>query len=216
MSIPEDHGPLYAVVTSDDREHLARLLASFPDYARRVGGLRADGTVDGDSAARDVLETLPPGVDASAKNLRGLWGSAPVGPSVHPDREAFAGRPTPSTHPAAGPPGMGLIAVADVIRGWPTDSTAFIGILFVHGEQQGRGLGAAFYRRVEKEISRWDEIDRIELRIVATNADAAEPFWRRMGFEPTGETSPFERGEPGEAGHVSSTSARWAKDLPRR
>ncbi|MCT1556839.1 GNAT family N-acetyltransferase [Helcobacillus massiliensis] len=209
MSIPEDHGPLYAVVTSDDREHLARLLASFPDYARRVGGLRADGTVDGDSAARDVLETLPPGVDASAKNLRGLWVSAPVGPSAAPSAD-------PTAHTPAGLPGMGLIAVADVIRGWPTDSTAFIGILFVHGEQQGRGLGAAFHRRVEKEISRWDEIDRIELRIVATNADAAEPFWRRMGFEPTGETSPFERGEPGEAGHVSSTSARWAKDLPRR
>ncbi len=45
------------------------------------------------------------------------------------------------------------------------------------------------------------------LSIVDTNADLAEQFWRKLGYEPTGEASPYK------TGGVESTARAWSRPV---
>jgi GNAT superfamily N-acetyltransferase len=85
-----------------------------------------------------------------------------------------------------------LVAVVDLLRGYPNDHTAFIGLLEVHWKYQGAGLGTATYRLTEQYVeTSWKEIRTLRLAIVDTNAHVATGFWLRQGFEPTGEERPY-------------------------
>lgn len=88
--------------------------------------------------------------------------------------------------------GTRLVAVVDLLRGYPVEGKAFIGLLEVHGEYQGRGLGGAAYGLVERYVgASWPEVRTLRLAVVDTNAEVATGFWRRQGFEPTGEEKPY-------------------------
>lgn len=50
-------------------------------------------------------------------------------------------------------------------------------------------------------------VGRLRLGIVATNAAVAEPFWRALGYTPTGETKPYRYD------HLESTVALWERPL---
>ncbi|MGW1343281.1 GNAT family N-acetyltransferase [Kribbella sp. NPDC002412] len=81
-----------------------------------------------------------------------------------------------------------LVAVVDLLRGYPNDHTAFIGLLEVHWNSQGTGLGASTYELVQQYVeTSWTEVRTLRLAIVDTNAHVATGFWLRQGFEPTGE-----------------------------
>jgi ribosomal protein S18 acetylase RimI-like enzyme len=81
-----------------------------------------------------------------------------------------------------------LVAVVDLLRGFPNDHTAFIGLLEVHAEHQGLGCGRTTYNLVERYVATtWAEIRTLRLAVVDTNAQVAAGFWQRQGFEPTGE-----------------------------
>jgi uncharacterized protein len=85
-----------------------------------------------------------------------------------------------------------LVAVVDLIRGYPNDHTAFIGLLQVHWNHQGGGLGGATYDAVQRYVeTSWPEIRTLRLAIVDTNARIATGFWLRQGFTPTGEERPY-------------------------
>ena len=85
-----------------------------------------------------------------------------------------------------------LIAVVDLLRGYPNERTAFIGLLEVHKKHQGRGAGAAAYRAVERYVEQtWPEIMTLRLAVVDTNAEQAKGFWEKQGFEATGEAKPY-------------------------
>ncbi|HET6988287.1 MAG TPA: GNAT family N-acetyltransferase [Kribbella sp.] len=85
-----------------------------------------------------------------------------------------------------------LVAVVDLLRGYPNDHTAFIGLLEVHWNHQGRGLGRATYEEVQGYVeSSWPEVRTLRLAIVDTNARIATGFWLRQGFTPTGEERPY-------------------------
>ncbi|MGC4936400.1 SET domain-containing protein [Kribbella sp. DT2] len=87
----------------------------------------------------------------------------------------------------------GLVAVVDLLRGYPEQSVAYIGLLQVHGGRHGRGIGRAAYRLVEQYVvEHWPEVRRLRLAVVDTNAESAAPFWIRQGFEPTGEAKAYE------------------------
>lgn len=138
--------------------------------------------------AADVLSALPPGLDPARKTGLGLWAD-----------------------PGAG----GLLAFADVLRGWPRARVAHVGLLVVHERWRGRGLGRLLHDGVVEQATRWGDVDTLRLGIVATNADAAEPFWRALGYRPTGEVSAYVSGE------VQSSTATWERELvhsrePRR
>lgn len=50
-------------------------------------------------------------------------------------------------------------------------------------------------------------VERLRLGVVATNASVAEPFWRALGYEPTGEEQPYRYD------HLVSTVALWERPL---
>lgn len=88
-----------------------------------------------------------------------------------------------------------LLAVTDVIRGYPTAEHAFIGLLQVTPDRRGLGLGGLLHERVLDYVGRqMPGVNRMRLGIVATNRDVAEPFWLRMGYAATGETRPWSQG----------------------
>jgi len=78
-----------------------------------------------------------------------------------------------------------LVGCADVLRGYPQPGTAFIGLLLVGEEWQGRGFGLRACREMESLIAGW-ACDRARLAVVRANASALG-FWRRAGFTETGE-----------------------------
>lgn len=194
-------GMIYAAVTASDIAALTALLASTPGYFAACGG------EPGVDAARAIIETRPPGVPAQAKRVRGLWGSVPQLPAAqsasHQELSSRGGVAL-----AGGRlPGMGLFGVVDVVRGWPDASAAHIGLLLIREDQQGRGLGSALLARVDKEISRWAEIERTTISIVEANAQVAKHFWRAHGFTPTDHVSDYELPP------VTSTARRWEKRI---
>lgn len=138
---------------------------------------RVGGAVPAPTAAGEVLSALPPAVDASQKVDLGLWD------------------------------GPELVAFADVIVGWPAESVAHIGLLMTDGARQGEGLGRMMHDAVI-DFVRWESgIQSLRLSIVDTHADLAEPFWTRLGYEPTGEAVPYA------SGSVESTARIWTRPV---
>ncbi len=86
--------------------------------------------------------------------------------------------------------GDSLVAFADVLLGYPAPITAYIGLLVVRGDRQGSGLGRVLHEAVVS-LAADARADRIRLGIVATNVVGAEPFWRALGYAPTGERKPY-------------------------
>lgn len=125
-----------------------------------------------------ILTALPPGIDdKDAKHSWGLW--------EH-------GR---------------LVAFVDVIRGYPSPNVAYIGLLLTAGDQSRRGLGRAAYGFILGEIREWKGVTAVRLGIVASNAEAAEPFWQSLGFTRAGEVKPYVDGT------VTSTVTFWECSL---
>jgi GNAT superfamily N-acetyltransferase len=104
--------------------------------------------------------------------------------------------------------GAELVAVVDLLRGYPEPSCVFLGLLLVQGPRQGSGLGSAVMAAVERYAAQWPEARRFRLAVVDTNA-AVLGFWRRMGFEATGETRAYRYD------HLESTTRLYEKELTR-
>ncbi|TCN39308.1 acetyltransferase (GNAT) family protein [Kribbella orskensis] len=120
---------------------------------------RITGYPPGPADAQSLLMMRPEGLPEDAKVVLGAW------------------------------EGDQLVAVIDLLNGYPDDRTAYIGLLEVHKNHQGRGVGAAAYRLLEEYLgSDWW---RLRLAVVDTNAEQAAGFWSRQGFEPTGEAKPY-------------------------
>jgi len=89
--------------------------------------------------------------------------------------------------------GAQMIGCADVIRGYPNHSTAYLGLLLIAEPFQVRGVGRASFVELESVVARWSGCDRIRLSVIRTN-DRVIPFWQKLGFAPTGETRPYRYG----------------------
>ncbi len=141
---------------------------------------RITGYPPGPSDGLSALITVPDGFDPAGKYGIGLWDGAV------------------------------LVAFADVLVGYPTPEHAFVGLLVVRGDRQGSGLGRALHDAVLvhlRQVPGAASLGRLRLGIVATNAAGAEPFWRALGYEPTGEQKPYRYD------HVTSTVALWERPL---
>ena len=104
-----------------------------------------------------------------------------------------------------------LVAVADLLRGYPNDHTAFIGLLEVHWNHQGLGLGKATYDEVQRYVeTTWTEVRTLRLAVVDTNAHIATGFWRRQGFEPTGEERPYRYDKLESTARLYEKQLTWA------
>lgn len=138
---------------------------------------RITGYPPGPSDGLSALLSVPDGFDSSGKHGYGLW-DGPV-----------------------------LVAFADVLVGYPSDRFAFIGLLVVRGDRQGAGLGMTLHDAVVERVRTVPTVERLRLGIVATNAAVAEPFWRAVGYEPTGERKPYRYD------HLESTVALWERPI---
>jgi len=141
---------------------------------------RVTGSPPGDSDALSVLIDAPDGFDPAGKRALGLWDG---------DR---------------------LVAFADVLIGYPNADTAFIGLLAVAGDCHRTGLGRRLHQAVtERARQECGSNGTLRLAILDTNKDTAEPFWRSLGYEPTGESVPYQRGT------VTSTVALWERPITK-
>ncbi|WP_405070563.1 GNAT family N-acetyltransferase [Kribbella sp. NBC_01510] len=104
-----------------------------------------------------------------------------------------------------------LVAVVDLLRGYPNDHTAFIGLLEVHWNHQGSGLGRATYEEVQRYVeTSWPEVRTIRLAIVDTNARIATGFWLRQGFTATGEERPYRYDKLESTARLYEKQLTWA------
>ncbi|TAP27782.1 GNAT family N-acetyltransferase [Arthrobacter sp. S41] len=127
------------------------------------------------TAASDALTAQPPNVSCLQKVDLGLWD------------------------------GQELVAFADVIIGWPAKTVAHIGLLMTDGARQGEVLGRMRHDAVIDLVAQSSDIKSLRLSVVDTNADLAEPFWKKLGYVPTGESEPYV------SGSVESTARIWLR-----
>ena len=137
---------------------------------------RISGLPPDDAEAESLFSALPPG-----------WG---------PDRYA-------DKHVLLGYDGETPVAVLDLVRGYPDDHTAFLGLLVVTTPR--RGIGRAVAAHAEDLAGTWG-CTRIRLAVVRANP-AAIAFWEALGYKATGETKPHRMGR------VTSESLLFEKAL---
>lgn len=82
--------------------------------------------------------------------------------------------------------GKRLIAMLDLIDGYPQAGTAFIGWFIMDAAEQGKGTGARIISDVLAACFRAG-FHKMRLGCVKTNPQSTH-FWRKMGFAVTGES----------------------------
>ena len=82
--------------------------------------------------------------------------------------------------------GPRLVALLDLILGFPDERTAFIGFFMMEKSLQGRGIGTAIIRELCGALAALG-FSRVKLYWAEGNAPAAR-FWHKNGFTDTGVT----------------------------
>lgn len=80
--------------------------------------------------------------------------------------------------------GKRLIALFDLITGFPNEKTLFIGFFMVKKEEQGNGLGTEIISELCRDVSA-KGFEHIRLGYVKGNPQS-EAFWMKNGFVKTG------------------------------
>ena len=80
--------------------------------------------------------------------------------------------------------GETLVAVMDLILGFPNDETAFVGFFMVNKQFQGKGIGTALVKEVF-EYLKASGFKFVRLCFAKGNPQS-EHFWVKNGFERTG------------------------------
>jgi len=83
-----------------------------------------------------------------------------------------------------------MIGCADLLRGYPDEKTAFLGLLLISEPYQNKGLGVRACAELEKIALTWPEISVIRGSVVQSN-DIVVSFWKRMGAVDTGIRRPY-------------------------
>lgn len=116
--------------------------------------------------------TLVAGESPAADTARHLLESRP--PSVPLTRKHVIGFERGST----------LIAIVDLLEGYPDDGDWYVGLLLLLPEERARGLGATVWTAVEKWIRA--EGGRYARLIVQEQNPDAVLFWHAVGFTTNG------------------------------
>ena len=86
--------------------------------------------------------------------------------------------------------GAEMVGFVDLIRGYPDNKTATLGLLLLVERVQGHGHGRSLYQKIEDLVRDWAGFEKIRLSVVATNSQVI-PFWKKMGFKENGERKPY-------------------------
>ena len=87
--------------------------------------------------------------------------------------------------------GGDLIAVLDLVRGYPAERCAFIGFFMVDASRQGTGVGSLLITRLLDRLH-GEGVSRVRLAYVEGN-EQSRHFWRKCGFVEAG--APIDQGE---------------------
>lgn len=126
--------------------------------------INISGAVPTPDAAREALDELPPVFKRDCKHLMG----------VEEDGH--------------------LVGCVDLLRGFPAESTAMLGLLLLREDCQGRGLGRRCFELIESYVRQWPEVRRIRIGVVEGNIEVL-PFWEKLGFRDNGQRRPHEQGQ---------------------
>lgn len=80
-----------------------------------------------------------------------------------------------------------LVAILDLITGYPDPDTAFIGWFMMDKARQGAGVGSAIVADIMNCLKR-DGFSYVRLGYIKGNPES-EGFWKKNGFVPTGAES---------------------------
>lgn len=80
--------------------------------------------------------------------------------------------------------GEQLIAIMDLITGYPKDKTAFIGWFMMKKELQGSGVGSFIIEEVISYLKK-EQFEQVQLGYIKGNQQS-EHFWRKNSFAPNG------------------------------
>ena len=100
------------------------------------------------------LVECPPGKESSDKYFLGFW-----------DKER-------------------LVAILDLIDGYPTAEIAYIGLFMVDSRLAGQGLGSKIIAELLSQLA--THFKKMRLGYVESNPQSSH-FWSKVGFCPTGE-----------------------------
>ena len=89
--------------------------------------------------------------------------------------------------------GGAMVGCIDVIRGYPDDGTAHVGLLLIAEAHRNRGLGSAACAARERIVSGWPGCATVRLGVLRDNR-RAHAFWTRLGFVASGEAKPYRCG----------------------
>ena len=88
-----------------------------------------------------------------------------------------------------------LVGVLIAGLGFPSEEFAHVALALVDGQARGRGVGRALHDAYLGAVRQHPHISTLRLGIVAPNAEVAEPFWRALGYIPSGEVKDFSQGD---------------------
>ncbi|HEL1551556.1 TPA: GNAT family N-acetyltransferase [Streptococcus suis] len=77
-----------------------------------------------------------------------------------------------------------LLAVLDLIDGYPTAEIAYIGLFMVDSKLAGQGLGSNIIAKLLSQLA--THFKKVRLGYVESNPQSSH-FWSKVGFCPTGE-----------------------------
>lgn len=77
-----------------------------------------------------------------------------------------------------------LVAVLDLIDGFPTEDTAYIGLFMVDANLSSQGLGSRIIAELLPQLA--THFKKVRLGYVESNPQSSH-FWSKVGFCPTGE-----------------------------
>lgn len=77
-----------------------------------------------------------------------------------------------------------LVAILDLIDGYPMEDTAYIGLFMVDANLSGQGLGSRIMAELLPQLA--THFKKVRLGYVESNPQSSY-FWSKVGFCPTGE-----------------------------
>ncbi|HFU4217310.1 TPA: GNAT family N-acetyltransferase [Streptococcus suis] len=77
-----------------------------------------------------------------------------------------------------------LVAILDLIDGYPTEDTCYIGLFMVDAHFSGQGLGTSIIAELLSQLA--TRFKKVRLGYVESNPQSVH-FWAKVGFCPTGD-----------------------------
>ncbi|MBW2254317.1 MAG: GNAT family N-acetyltransferase [Deltaproteobacteria bacterium] len=83
-----------------------------------------------------------------------------------------------------------MVGCADLVRRYPEEHMAHVGLFLIAERHQQCGLGTTAWGLIEVLMREWPECRTLRGAVVRTNASVLR-FWERIGFSQTGEVEPY-------------------------